>query len=114
MVTQGQARLSPSVEMSLNIDGAADPMVLTNGPELIKGRVANDRRLVDARGLVDVVHAPVGLDSAQQLCAGRGVVGAEALDDVVLDQRIGGPAVDREIAVAAGFPCAAVGDGSER
>ena len=113
MVTQGQARLAPGVEVSLNVDGAADPMVLTNGPVLVKGRVANDGRLVDARGLVDVVHAAVRLDGAQKLCARRGIVGAEALDNVVFDQRIGGPAVDREIAVSTGLPGTAISDSAE-
>lgn len=42
--------------------------------------------------------------------AGGRVVGAEVLDDVVLDEGAGGPAVDGEIAVAVGIVGAGVVD----
>lgn len=46
------------------------------------------------------------------MSAGAGVVGAVVLDHVVFDERVAGPAVDGEVAVALGGEGAAVVDGA--
>lgn len=106
--------LSPSVEVGLNIDGSANTMVGADGPELVEGSGSLDGWLLDTGGLVDVVGAAVGLDGAELVSAGGWVVGAEAVDDVVFDQGVLGPAVDGEVAVPLGLPGAAVGNGPRR
>lgn len=85
--------LGPGIEVVAGGDGAAGTLVLTDGPELGEGGCALDRRLVHALAGVDVVVGAIGVDGAAELGAGRGIVGAERLDDVVLDERRGGPAV---------------------
>lgn len=82
----------------------------TDRPILLKGRCANDRWLVGSGALVDIVGIPVGYDRAFLRRAGRGVVGAEVLDDVVLDEGRLCPSVDGEIAVAVGLIGAGVLD----
>ena len=100
--------------MGLDIDASADPVLGTDGPELVESGSSLDRRLVHACGLVDLVGSVVSIDSSKRFSAGRWVVGAEALNDVVLDQWVLGPAVDSEVAVSLGFPGTAVGDGPDR
>ena len=83
--------------MLAGVDGTADTLLAADGPVLVKGRRALDGRLVDAAGLVDVVGTAVVVDCAEPGGAGRGVVGAVRLDDVVLDEGVGGPAVERQV-----------------
>lgn len=92
-------------------DGAADALGGTDGPVLLEGAGALDGGGVGAGGDVDVVGAPVGGDGAHAGGARGGVVGAVGLDDVVLYEGVGGPAVDGEVAVAVGAVSAGVGDG---
>ena len=94
------------------VDGATDALGAADGPVLIEGRGAENRGLVDAAGLVDVVGAAVVVDGAEALRARRGVEGAVGLDDVVLDERVGGPAVEGEVCNLS-VPCAAAGDRSQ-
>lgn len=56
---------------------------------------AENRGLVVLRADVDVVDGPIGRDLAAFLSPSRWVVVAVILDNVVLDERICGPAVDR-------------------
>lgn len=56
---------------------------------------AENRGLVVLRADVDVVDGPIGRDLTASLCPSRWVVVAVILDNVVLDERIYGPAVDR-------------------
>jgi len=42
-----------------------------------------------------------------------GVVGTEGVTDVVLDERVGGPSVEREVRVSSRVEGTAVGDGSK-
>lgn len=114
MSTQGQTGLSPSIEVVLDGDAATDTVVLADGPVLVEGRGALNRRRVHTSGLVNLVGAAVALDTANLGGAAGGVVVAVTLDDVVLDEWVLGPAVEGEIAVAARVEIAAVGDGPVR
>jgi hypothetical protein len=94
---------------------ATDTLLLTDGPELVEGGGTLDRGLVDTLGAVDIVGAAVTADGAEPLGAGGGVVGAEGLDDVVLDQRALGPAVHGQVAVdVSAVPGAVVADDTGR
>ena len=95
-----EAGLGPGVEVGADVDGARGAVVLADGPELVKGAGAFDRGLVDAAGLGDGVGAAVLGDGAELAGLRRGVVVAERLDNVVLDQRVLGPPVDGQVAVA--------------
>ena len=94
----------PLVKVLARIDGAADALGAADGPVLVKGGGALDRGLVDAPGLVDVVDAAVVLDGAEPLGARRRVVRAVCLDDVVLDERVGRPAVEGEVCITVSIP----------
>ena len=94
------ALLLPLVEMLARVDGAADTLDPADRPVLVKGRSALDGRLVDALGLVDVIGAAIVLDGAELLRSRRGIVRAVRLDDVVLDQRVLGPAIQSEVCAA--------------
>lgn len=91
------ALAAPFLEVLARVDRAADALLATDGPVLVEGSGADDGRLVDTPGAVDVVHAAIVLDGAEARRAGRRVVRAVGLDNVVLDERVGGPAVEREI-----------------
>jgi hypothetical protein len=95
-------------------DGAAGAQALADGPVLREGGGALDRRLVGPCGLVDGVGPVVAVDGAQLRQPGRGVVGAVRLGDVVLDQRVLGPAVDGEVGVSIRVEGGRVGDGPVR
>ena len=70
----------PRLEVVVHIDRAADTPVLANGPVLLEGPGAVDRRLVDAGRDVDVVDAAVSGEAALELGAGAGVVGTAVRD----------------------------------
>lgn len=91
------ALLLPLVEVLAGVDGAADALLAADGPVLVKGRGTLDGRLVDAARLVDVVGSAVVVDRAEPRGARGRVVGAVRLDDVVLDEGVGGPAVERQV-----------------
>jgi hypothetical protein len=95
-----QARLGPSIKVGADVDRARSAVVLADGPVLVEGAGALDGRLVDALGAGDGVGAAVLGDGAELGGLRRGVVVAEGLDDVVLDERVPGPAVDGQVAVA--------------
>jgi hypothetical protein len=83
-------------------------------PVLLKGLCAVDGGLVGAGALRNLVRGTVGGHGALVGRLRRRVVRAEVLDDVVLDQRVAGPAVDGEVGVAVGVVLAGVGDGARR
>lgn len=112
--TQLEASPGPSVKVSTNIDGSAAALVLADGPELLEGRGAIDGWLVGTGADENVIVGAVDVDSSLLLGSARGVVSAEVLDDVVLDQGLAGPAVDGEIAVAIGLVGTRVRDGPAR
>jgi hypothetical protein len=80
------AKAGPGCKVVGDRDGAGRALALTDGPELLEVRGALDGRSVGALVGVDVVDAAVGGDGSLLGGAGAGVVGAEVLDDVVLDQ----------------------------
>jgi hypothetical protein len=96
----------------LHVNRAADTLGLANGPVLLESPGTIDGGLIGAGRDVDVVVATVGSDAALVRCARAGVVGPVAFDHVVFDERVAGPAVDGEVAVAGGREGAAVVDGA--
>ena len=86
--------------MSAEVDGTAGAVLLADGPVLLEGGGALDGRLVGAGGLEESVGAAVDLGGADGGGGGGRVVGTEGLDDVELDQRALGPAVEGEVPVA--------------
>jgi hypothetical protein len=101
----------PGVEVVGGRDSARGALRLADGPVLVKGGCALDGGGVVPGGLVDVVVRAVRVYRADEGGAGGGVVAAEVLDDVVLDQRAGGPPVEREVRVARRAVVAAEVDG---
>ena len=100
---QSHAEAFPRVEVVCRGDCSAGSVGLTDGPVLLKGRCSLDGGCVGTGCLINLVSTAVTGNGAFICKASAGVVGAEVLGDIVLDQRVGGPAVDREIAVAAGL-----------
>ena len=86
--------------MGTKVDGAAGAVLLADGPVLLEGGGALNGRLVGAGGLEESVGAAVDLGSADGGGGGGRVVGTEGLNDVELDQRALGPAVEGEVPVA--------------
>jgi hypothetical protein len=97
---QLQPGLGPRVEVVPRRHRPARPVVLTHSPELLERLRSLDRWLVRPRRLEDVVVAAVRVHRADLLRTRGRVVSPVRLDDVVLDQRVLGPAVDRQVAVA--------------
>lgn len=95
-----------------NVDGAAGAVVSAHRPVLVKGGRSDDGGLVDSLRAVNVVDAAVRRHLAQLGGAGGWVVGSKVLNNVVLDQRVLGPTVDGEVAVAVGAVAAGEVDGS--
>lgn len=110
-LAQSQAQVAPGIEVVANVDRAAGAVVAAHRPVLVKGGRADDGRLVDALRAVNIVDAAVRRHLAQLGRARGRVVGAKVLDNVVLDERVLGPAVDGEVAVAVGVVAAGVVDG---
>jgi hypothetical protein len=110
MVPKRQSRLSPSIEMRSHVDSATNTLRLPDGPILIKARSTHNGRRIGTAVQIDVVRRAVDSDAAFQLSASGWVISAEGLDDVVLDERVLGPAVNGEVAVASGIEGSAVRD----
>jgi len=106
LVVELRAKLHPSssprVEVVPDRDGPTAAVRLADGPVLVERRGADDRGLVHALRLEDVVNGAVGGETALERGASGWVVSAEVLDDVVFDERALCPAVDGQIAVAVG------------
>lgn len=75
-------------------DGSTTALRSADRPVLVESRGADDGGFVHALGLVYIVCCPVRGDGALQCGTGGRVVSAKVFDDVVLDERIGGPTVD--------------------
>jgi hypothetical protein len=82
------AKAGPGCKVVGDRDGARRALALADRPELLEVRGALDGRSVGALVGVDVVDAAVRGDRSLLGGAGAGVVGAEVLDDVVLDQGV--------------------------
>jgi hypothetical protein len=98
--------------VSAKVDGATGAVLGADSPILLESRGALDRRLVGTSGLEEGVGAAVDLGRADGARTGGRVVAAEGLDDVELDQRALGPAVEGEVPVAVGLDVGIVGDGA--
>jgi hypothetical protein len=110
--SERQAQVLPSIEVVRNGHRAAGAVGAAHRPVLVKGGRSDNGRLVDALRAVNVVDAAVGRHLAQLGGAGGRVVSAKVLNDVVLDERVRGPAVDGEVAVAVGVVAAGEVDDS--
>ena len=95
-------------------DRAARAVRLADGPVLVEGSGSLDRGRVHASALVDVVGRAIGGYGALVAETAARVVRAEALDDVVLDEGVGGPAVNRQIARSQADAARIEGDVPER
>lgn len=97
--------------MSAKVDGTASAVLTADSPVLLESGSTLDGRLVGASGLEESIGTAVDFGSAYRARGGRRVVGAEGFDDVELDERGLGPAVEGEVPVAAGLDIGRVGDG---
>ena len=128
MVAQVKTNAAPRVELLtvrqvvklgeltyviLHGDRAADTLLSTNGPVLLESASTVDGRLVGAGRDIEVVGTAVSVDTALVLGPVARVVGAIRFDDIVLDERVAGPAVDGEVPVATGVEGTAVVDGTK-
>jgi len=112
VVSKLQPVLRPSVKVVSGGDIAANTLLRTYRPKLIKGRTTDNRWLVDSLGLIDVISSAIALDGSAPLGPAAGVIRPIALNDVVLDKGILGPSVKRQIGVLVGsVPGAVVDDG---
>jgi hypothetical protein len=112
VLTELHALGGPGVEVSLHVDASTSALVLADRPVLLEGLGAVNGRSVGPGGLGNLVGGTVGGDGALDLSLGRGVVGSEVLNDVVLDERVAGPSVNGEVGVAVVLVRSRVGDGA--
>jgi hypothetical protein len=102
--------LPPRVEVVLHVDRATDTLVLADRPVLLERPGAVDAGLVVAGAHEDVILVAVGIECALVLSLAAGIVRAVRLDDIVLDERVAGPAIDGQVAVALGVEVTTVVD----
>ena len=102
--------LSPSIEVILHVDTATDALLLTNRPVLVESPRAINGGLVDAGGHENIICAAVGSDGSLLLCCAGRVVRAVRLNNVVFHERVAGPAVNGQVAIALGVEGTAVVD----
>jgi hypothetical protein len=112
VLTELHALGRPSVEVVLHVDASAGALVLADGPVLLEGLGTIDARRICASCGCDLVAGTVGGDGSLDLGLGGGVIAAEVLNDVVLDERVAGPAVDGKVGVAVVLVGSRVGDGA--
>lgn len=110
VLSELHAHLGPGIEVRLGVDNTGGALVLADGPVLGEGVGTEDAGGVDTSSSSDLVVAAIDVDVALNLGLGRRVVRAERLNDVVLNERAGGPAVDGEVAVAVGLVVTSVLD----
>src|SRR5689334_5657885 len=97
----------PGVEVIAGGDGTAHALLLTHAPVLVEGAaVARDAWRVHSLRAVHVVGAAVGVHRTHEPLATGWSICAPAVDDVVLDQWIRGPSVQRQVRVAVGIEAA--------
>jgi hypothetical protein len=113
VASEAETSLSPGVEVSTSVDGSAGSLVAADRPVLLEGlAVTLDGRSTVASADSNVIDGSIDVDLTLLLSTGRGVVGAEVLDDVVLNERVAGPAVNSEVAVTVGVVVTGVLDGA--
>lgn len=97
LLPQGQPCFLPLLEVLGGIDRAPDMALRPHAPVLRERRRADDGRLVDSPFAPDLVGAAVAVESAvaRVVAVIRWVVlVAEVFDDIVLDERVCGPAIE--------------------
>jgi hypothetical protein len=95
--TKRHPKFLPRVEVALGGDGtAAGPLALPVADVLREGGSADNGRLVGLGVLPDVVDGAVAGDGTHLLALSRASAVAGVLLDVVLDEWVLGPAVDRD------------------
>jgi hypothetical protein len=112
MGTQIHPQIPPGIKVVPDRHRSLIPLGPADRPELGERPGSIDGRSICPRGSVDVVGAPVAVDLPPLSGARGGIVGAEALDDVVLNKRIACPAVHGQVAVAVGGVVAGEVDGT--
>lgn len=101
---------SPSIEMILSSNGPSNTMGVTHRPVLLEGSCSFNRwRIITSRG-VDIISRAITINSSLVGTATAGIVRAKGFNYVVLDQWVGGPTVDGEVAVTARVEAAIVVD----
>jgi hypothetical protein len=85
----------PSIKVRLHVYRAGRTLVLTNRPVLLKGPSAVDRWLVGTLRLSDLVRRAIRSHGALVGGLGGRVVRPEVLNDVVLNERVTSPTIDR-------------------
>ena len=105
------AEAGPGVEVVGESDGSGRALVAADRPELLESAGALDGGGVVALVGVDIVGVAIGGDRTFLSSTTAWVESTEVLNDVVLNERISGPAVDGQVAVAIGLVSASVGDG---
>lgn len=111
MSTQVQTNVGPCVEVVSSVNRSADAVGGTDGPVLLKGRGALNGGCINSSTLIDVVRSPVRLKSPLIAGTRGGIVCSEGFNNIVLDKRVGAPAIDSKVAVAIGVVATAVVDG---
>lgn len=76
-------------------DSASDTLRVAHRPVLGESLGAFNGGGVVANGSVDIVSGTVAGDCALEGTTAAGIVRAVRLDNIILNQRVGGPAVDR-------------------
>jgi len=104
---QLQSIFLPSVKVARRADVAGEvgtgmPQRTTDTPERFEGLGAVDRRLVDTGESDNIVPAAVAGDSPFPHPSRAGVVRAERVHDVVLDEGVTSPTIDGEAASPVG------------
>lgn len=113
MRTQRLSNLGPRIKMIARRNRTANPLRLPNAPKLLERGCPINTRLVGTCSLVDIVHAAIGRNSTLLGGSGRGVVAAIGLNDVVFDERVACPAVQRDVGVyVRSIPSTRVGHGA--
>lgn len=112
MAAKVEASFGPGVEMGRDIDGASRALITTNGPVLLEGLGSVNRRSVGPGGLIEVVGRAINGNLTLLRGAGRGVIGTEVFNDIILNERVSSPAIDSKIAITVRFISAGVVDGS--
>jgi hypothetical protein len=92
--TQTETMSRPRGEMVGDSDSTANAVRRADRPELVERRCSDDRRLVGADCVIDVVRSTIGIDSTQQSSCTTRVIVTVRFDDVVLDQWARSPTVD--------------------
>jgi hypothetical protein len=87
----------PRIVMVAGGDVAANPLILTDAPVLVESRSSHNRRLVDSSTFIDGVHAAIGSKVALLVPHFVRSKFAIRIDDIILDQWIAGPAVQRQV-----------------